>query len=131
VATFGSFSGHIEATRNELVATFRDDSGHSHVPLSSENAEKGFNQGSLASREEHVLDDASSAASAAGVVEAPTPHPSLLRELERRGLRRPSKPPRAESTEPPVRSREEQLAMLERQIAEEEARKAQEGEATG
>jgi Helix-turn-helix domain len=40
--TFGTFSGHIEATRNELVATSRDDSGHSHVPLSSENAEKGL-----------------------------------------------------------------------------------------
>jgi hypothetical protein len=124
VATFGTFSGHIETTRNELVATSRDDSGHSHVPLSSENAEKGFNQGFELQGENHVLDDASSAASAAGVVEASKPSPSLLRELERRGLRRTTKPPRPRNTEPPVRSREEQLAILERIAAEDAAREA-------
>jgi hypothetical protein len=120
MATFGSFSGHIEATRNELVATWGDDSGHSHVPLSRGNAEKGFNQGSLTSREDHVLDDADPTADAVGVVEAPEPPPSLLRELERRGLRPKSKAPAKPEQRP--RSREEQLAHLERQIAEDEAK---------
>jgi hypothetical protein len=81
-----------------------------------------------------VLDDASSAASAAGVVEAPQPPPpSLLRELERRGLRQKPKAPRPKDTAPPVRSREEQLAILERIAAEDAAKAAaeQEGEATG
>jgi hypothetical protein len=69
-----------------------------------------------------VLDDASSAAHAAGVVEAREPppiDPKVLDELERRGLRtkpRPAKP------EQQPRSREEQLTYLERIAAEDEAK---------
>jgi hypothetical protein len=66
-----------------------------------------------------VLDEASSAADAAGVVEAPTPPSSVLRELERRGLRPQAKP--APKPEQQPRSREEQLAILERIAAEDEA----------
>jgi hypothetical protein len=65
---------------------------------------------------------------------APQPPPdSLLRELERRGLRRPTGAPRPRSTDPPARSREEQLAELERiaaRDAADAAKSAENGEAS-
>ena len=67
-----------------------------------------------------MLDNSSSAAHAAGVVEAREPPPSVLAELERRGLRPPPRP--APKPEPQPRSREEQLAILERIAAEDEAK---------
>jgi hypothetical protein len=88
---------------------------------------QGYKQGSSTSRKEHVLDDASSAADAAGVVEGPTPPPSVLRELELRGLRPKSRT--APKPEQQPRTREEQLAILERIAAEDaaQARNSQEG----
>ena len=65
-------------------------------------------------------------ADASVVADAPQPPvpDSLKRELERRGLRPPSGTSAPKSTSPPPRSRDEQLRELERQIAEEEAEKA-------
>jgi hypothetical protein len=67
-----------------------------------------------------VVDDAASTAHAVGVVDAPEPPPSLLPELERRGLRPNPRP--APKPEQQPRSREEQLAVLERIAAEDEAK---------
>ena len=67
-----------------------------------------------------MLDDASSAADAAGVVEAREPPPSVVANLERLGLR--PKPRPAPKPEQQPRSREEQLAYLERIAAEDEAK---------
>jgi hypothetical protein len=120
VATSGGASGHMRTPDAELVATSGDDSGHSHVPLSRENAEKGFNQGFELQGSKHVVDDADSTARAAGVVDAPDPPPSLLPGLERRGLR--PNPRLAPKPEQQPRSREEQLAILERIAAEDEAK---------
>jgi hypothetical protein len=77
-----------------------------------------------------VLDDASSAAPAAGVIEASVPPPSVLRELERRGLRPTARPTPKPEQQP--RSREEQLAYLKRLAAEDEAKakNGQEGKET-
>jgi len=91
--------------------------------LSRGNGSQGFKQGSSTSREEHVLNDASSAA---GVVEARDPPPAVVANLERLGLRpKPGSPAKPEQQ---PRSREEQLAILKRQIAEDEkAKNGQEG----
>ena len=121
-------SGPIQGSEAALVDRFTAASGptaeQANNALTSTKSQmsesQGYKQGSSTSREEQVLDDASSAAGAAGVVEAPAPPPSVLAELERRGLR-PS-PRSAPKPEPPPRSREEQLAILERQIAEDEAK---------
>jgi hypothetical protein len=67
-----------------------------------------------------VLDDASSAASAAGVVKAREPPPSVIANLERLGLRTKPRSPAKPEQQP--RSREEQLAYLERMAAEDEAK---------
>jgi hypothetical protein len=67
-----------------------------------------------------VLDDASSAADAAGVVEPREPPPAVIANLERLGLRSKPRPPAKPEQQP--RSREEQLAILERIAAEDEAK---------
>jgi hypothetical protein len=72
-----------------------------------------------------VLDDASSAADAAGIVEAREPPPAVIANLDRLGLR--SKPRSSAKPEQQPRSREEQLAYLER-IAAEDAAKAKNGQ---
>ena len=113
-------SGPIDGLETALVDRSAEVTGPFTWPLSSGNGSQGFKQGSPTSREEHVLDDASSAADAAGVVEAPSPQSSVLRELERRGLRPQAKLPT--NPEPQPRSREEQLAILERIAAEDEAK---------
>jgi hypothetical protein len=60
----------------------------------------------------------------------PPPVPdSVKRELDRRGLRKPTGDPRPRSVDPPTRSREEQLRELERIIAEDEAKSAKSGNA--
>ena len=70
-------------------------------------------------------------ADASVVANARQPPPdSLLRELDRRGLRKPTGTPRPRSVDPPTRSREEQLAELKRIIAEDEAKSAKNGEAS-
>jgi hypothetical protein len=74
-----------------------------------------------------VLDDA---ANAAGVVEAREPPPAVIANLERLGLRpKPGSPTKPEQQ---PRSREEQLAILERIAAEDEAKakNGQEGKET-
>ena len=75
-----------------------------------------------------MLDDASSAADAAGVVEAREPPPAVIANLERLGLRSRTRP--AAKPEQQPRSREEQLAILERMAAEDnaKAKNGQEGE---
>ena len=60
----------------------------------------------------------------ADAMEPPPVPDSLLRELERKGLRPPRDGARLRSADPPTRSREEQLAILQRQIDEEEAAKS-------
>jgi hypothetical protein len=128
VATSSGASGHMTSLEAALVATSGDGSGHSHVPSTSKNAEKGFNQGFELQGENHVLDDASSAADAAGVVEPREPPSAVIANLERLGLRSKARPPAKPEQQP--RSREEQLAYLERQIAEDEAqaKNGQDGE---
>jgi hypothetical protein len=90
---------------------------------------QGYKQGFELQGEDHVLDDASSAASAAGVVAASEPPASVLAELERRGLR--PKPRPAPKPEQQPRSREEQLAYLERLASEDEAKAKNGQEGTG
>jgi len=80
-----------------------------------------------------VVGDADSTAGAVGVADArepPAVDPKLLDELERRGLRGNPRPPPKPEQRP--RSREEQLAILERIAAEDEAKakNGQEGQAT-
>jgi hypothetical protein len=125
VPTSGRASADIGAAEGALVPTLGNESADSHVPSTSGNAGKGLKQGSLRSREVHVLDDASSAADAAGVVEAREPPPAVIANLERLGLR--SKPRSPAKLEQQPRSREEQLAYLERLAAEEKAKSGQEG----
>jgi hypothetical protein len=112
-----------------LVDRSADVTGPSTWPLSSENVSQGFKQGLELQGGEQVLDDASSAADAAGVVEAREPppiDPKVLDELERRGLRAKSRPPAKPEQQP--RSREEQLAILERSIEDEaKSKSGQEG----
>jgi hypothetical protein len=116
-------SGPIAGPETALVDPSAEVTGPFTWPLSSQNGSQGFKQGSSTSREEHVLDDSSSAADAAGVVEATGLPASVLRELERRGLRPRARPSRAaDNLEKQPRSREEQLAILERIAAEDEAK---------
>jgi hypothetical protein len=131
VPTSGRASADIWPPRAALVPTFGDESADSHVPSTSENAEKVLKQGFELQGENQVLDDASSAADAAGVVEARELSPSVIANLDRLGLR--SKPRSPAKPEQQPRSREEQLAYLERLAAEDEAKaKAKNGqEGTG
>ena len=64
-----------------------------------------------------MLDDA---ANAAGVVEAREPPPAVIANLERLGLRPNPRSPTTPEQQP--RSREEQLAILKRIAAEDEAK---------
>lgn len=123
VATSGGASGHMGRPEAELVATSGDGSGHSHVPLSSTDAQKVLSKGFELQGDIHVLDDDSTAD--AVVVEREEPPASLLVELERRGLRPRSRAPAKPEQRP--RSRDEQLAYLERLAAEEKAKSGQEG----
>jgi Helix-turn-helix domain len=116
----GSASGPTAGSLSWLVDRSGEASGLLPSPLSSENASQGFKQGFELQGENHVLGDASSAADAAGVAEAREPPASVLAELERRGLR--LKPRPAPKPEQQPRSREEQLAYLERIAAEDEAK---------
>jgi hypothetical protein len=111
-----------------LVDRSADSSGLLLARSPAETAPKVLDQGSLTSRDVHVLDDASSAADAAGVVEAREPPPAVIANLERLGLRSKSRPPAKPEQQP--RSREEQLAILERIAAEDEAKakNSQDGE---
>ena len=70
-------------------------------------------------------------ADASVVADAAEPPPvpdAVKRELERRGLRKPTDAPQPRSVDPQPRSREEQLAYLKQQIAEEEAAKSAKSE---
>jgi hypothetical protein len=103
-----------------LVDRSGEASGLLPYPLSSENASQGFKQGFELQGRYQVLDDASSAADAAGVVEPREPSPAVIANLERLGLRSKPRPPAKPEQQP--RSREEQLAYLERIAAEDEAK---------
>jgi hypothetical protein len=122
-------SGPTAGRLPSLVDRSADVTGPSTWPLSSENVSQGLKQGFELQGGEQVLDDASSAADAAGVVEAREPppiDPKVLDELERRGLRAKSRPPAKPEQQP--RSREEQLAILERSIEDEaKSKSGQEG----
>jgi hypothetical protein len=124
-------SGLAETPSGPLVDSLSGPSGLLPPRLSSGNASQGFKQGSLTSREKHVVGDDDSTAGAVVVADARPPvSESVKHELERRGLRKPSGTPRPRSVDPPTRSREEQLAELERMMAEEEAKSAKNGEAS-
>lgn len=108
-----------------LVDSRSESSGLLVTRSPAETAPKVLSKGFELQGSNHVVDDADSTAHAVGVVDAPEPPPSLLRELERRGLRpRPRAPAKPEQQ---PRSREEQLAILERIAAEDEAKSSQEG----
>jgi len=121
-------SGPIHGPEAALVDRSADASGPMGTfpiaGLTSPKAElsesQGYKQGFELQGENHVLDDASPAADAAGVIEAREPPPAVIANLDRLGLR--SKPRSPAKPEQQPRSREEQLAYLERQIAEDEAK---------
>jgi hypothetical protein len=128
VATLLRGSGHMRAPEADLVATSGEASGH--IARQAKNAvtsakagmseSQGYKQGFELQDQKQVLDNASSAADAAGVVEAQEPPPSVLANLEQRGLRPQPQP--APKPEQQPRSREEQLAYLKRIAAEDEAK---------
>jgi hypothetical protein len=115
VDRFGGASGPIQGLERRSVDRSAEVTGPTTSALSSENGSQGFRQGSSTSREVHVVGDA-----VANAPEPPPIDPKLLDELERRGLRGKPRPPPKPEQQP--RSREEQLAILERQIAEHEAK---------
>src|SRR5215213_2273772 len=119
----GPTAGPLPGTAEWLVDRSAEVTGPTTSALSSGNGSQGFKQGSSTSREEHVVGDADSTAGAVGVADAREPppvDPKLLDELERRGLRGNPRPPPKPEQRP--RSREEQLAILERIAAEDEAK---------
>jgi hypothetical protein len=120
VDRFGGASGPTAGRLPSLVDRSAEVTGPTTSALSSENVSQGFKQGFELQGREQVLDDATSAADAAGVVEAREPPPSVAANLERLGLRPKSRPSSKPEQQP--RSREEQLAILQRQIAEDEAK---------
>lgn len=132
----GRASGPIGGPEAALVDRSADASGPMGtfpiVGLTSPKAElsesQGLKQGFELQGGDQVLDDASSAADAAGVVEAREPPPAVIANLERLGLRSRSRPPAKPEQQP--RSREEQLAILERIAAEDnaKAKNGQDGE---
>jgi hypothetical protein len=123
-------SGLAQRPTGALVDSLGEASGLLLPSLSRENASQGFNQGSLTSREVHVVGDNDSTAGAVVVADAPPPVPeSVKQELERRGLRRPANAPKPRSTSPPTRSREEQLAELRQQYPD-DFKSAENGEAS-
>ena len=116
-------SGPIHGSEAALVDRSAEVTGPTTSALSRQNGSQGFKQGSSTSREEHVVGDADSTAGAVGVADAREPppvDPKLLDELERRGLRGNPRPPPKPEQRP--RSREEQLAILKRIAAEDEAK---------
>jgi hypothetical protein len=133
VDRFGGASGPTAGRLPSLVDRSGDASGPMGTfpieTLTSANADlsesQGYKQGSCTSREEHVVDDADSTANAADVVdaaEAPPVDPSVIDNLRRRGLMRLPHEPGPRGNDAPTRSREEQLAILERIAAEDEAK---------
>jgi hypothetical protein len=118
-------SGPIDGPEAALVDRSADSSGLLLTRSPAETAPKVLRQGFELQGDNHVLDDASSAADAAGVVEAREPPPAVIANLERLGLRSKARP-RAKPEQQP-RSREEQLAILER-IAAEDIAKAKNGQ---
>jgi hypothetical protein len=121
-------SGPIHGPEAALVDRSANASGPLLTRSPAETAPKVLKQDFELQGENHVLDDASSAADAAGVVEPREPPSAVIANLERLGLRSKARPPAKPEQQP--RSREEQLAYLERQIAEDEAqaKNGQDGE---
>jgi hypothetical protein len=115
---------------NPVVVTLPIRSGDTIYGVSSEDGsqEKYVEEKSFEDKNTPHSRSLASARSNAGRAQAPDdaePPPvpeSVKQELERRGLRQTTKPPRSRSTDPPVRSREEQLAILERMAAEDAAK---------
>jgi hypothetical protein len=118
-------SGPIHGPEAALVDRSANASGPLLTRSPAETAPKVLKQDFELQGENHVLDDASSAADAAGIVEAREPPPAVIANLDRLGLR--SKPRSSAKPEQQPRSREEQLAYLER-IAAEDAAKAKSGQ---
>jgi Helix-turn-helix domain len=134
----GDASGPIGGPVAALVDRSAEVTGPTTSALSSENGSQGFKQGSLTSREEQVLGDASSAADAAGVAEAYEPPPvdeATKEHLRRRGLgqRRPpppiARPPTAAADPAVERDRDYWLAELKRRYPD-DFKSGQEGEAS-
>jgi hypothetical protein len=126
-------SGPIHGPDAALVDRSADVTGPFTGPLSSENVSQGSKQGFELQGGNQVLNDASSAADAAGVVEACEPPPvdeGLKEHLRRRGLGRKDepKPIRQVGDATPQRSRDEQLAELRQQYPD-DFKSAENGEA--
>jgi len=123
---------------NPIVVTSPIRSGDTIYALSSEDGSQEKYVEDKNVEDKNVRDSRSLAsarsnpgrAQAPDAMEPPSVPEAVKRELERRGLRESTGTPRPRSTDPPTRSREEQLRELERIMAEEEAKSAKNGEAS-
>ena len=127
VDSLSTASGLARGREAPLVDSLADSSGLLPTSSPAGTAPKVLSKGfELQGSKQGARDDATASA----VVAPEEPPASLLAELERRGLRRPPKAPAIKSASPPPRSREEQLAELERIMAEDQAKSAKNGEAS-